>query len=379
MSRHKLLRNQDAFVGLISGTSVDGIDACVVTFDPEGHLGEVIARDTYAYPDTLKRKLVNAGQGQAEGSLELFATLDQAVGQCFAHAAESIIDKSGLTPGQIRGIGHHGQTVLHAPDMPVGNTLQIGDPNRVAHALGRPVVADFRRGDVACGGQGAPLAPGLHQALWRGGVDRVILNIGGIANITALPADPDADVLAFDTGPGNGLMDAWAQGQHGMAMDEGGRLAAQGNVDGALLAAMRSDPYFALPPPKSTGRETFSGAWMLDKLAQASGCAQANVPRTLLELTASTIADAIRTTLPGTEQVYVCGGGVHNPVLMQRLAEVLAPAQIDTTTALGVAPDIVEAVAFAWLAMRRLRDLPGNLPSVTGARRPVRLGAIYDP
>ena len=371
--------DQEAYVGLISGTSVDGVDACVATFDADGRLASILAHDTFAYPEPLQRQLVAAGQGQTEGPLELFATLDQEVGQAFAKAAAAIVEQAGLPPARIRAVGHHGQTLLHAPDLPIGNTLQIGDPNRIAQALGRPVVADFRRADTAHGGQGAPLAPGLHQALWRNGTDRIILNIGGIANVTALPADPSAKVVAFDTGPGNGLMDAWAQGQHGLAMDTGGALAAQGEVDTDFLDAMRADPYFALPPPKSTGRETFSGAWMLDKLAQTSGCSLQAVPRTLLELTATTIVDAIRQTLPGTQEVFVCGGGVHNPVLMQRLADLLAPASIDTTEALGVAPDTVEALAFAWMAMRRMRDLPGNLPSVTGASKELVLGAVYAP
>ena len=365
------------YVGLISGTSVDGVDACVASFDPAGKLCAILAHETYPYDDTLKRHLVAAGQGDAEGPLELYATLDQEVGTAFARAAVAIVDRAGLQAEQITAVGHHGQTVFHGPSMPIGNTLQIGDPNRIVHALGRPVVADFRRADLAHGGEGAPLAPGLHAALWRNKDDRVILNIGGVANITALPADPDSAVIAYDTGPGNGLMDAWVQGQHGLPMDAGGALASQGNVDHELLQAMRSDAYFAQPPPNSTGRESFSGAWLLNTLAQTQGCALEDVPRTLLELTATTIVDAIRNTLPNTQAVYVCGGGVHNPVLMQRLAELLAPATVTTTDTLGVAPDTVEAVAFAWLAMRRMRGLAGNLPSVTGAEREVQLGAIY--
>lgn len=369
--------DNEHYVGLISGTSVDGVDACIASFDQSGQLCAVLAHETYPYNDTLKRHLVAAGQGNAEGPLELYATLDQEVGNAFAQAALRIVNRAGLQADQISAIGHHGQTVFHGPTMPIGNTLQIGDPNRIVQALGRPVVADFRRADLAHGGQGAPLAPALHAALWRHDEDRVILNIGGVANITALPSNGDTAIIAYDTGPGNGLMDAWAQGQHGVPMDAGGALAAQGNIDQDLLQAMRSDAYFAQPPPKSTGRESFSGAWMLNKLAQTQGCALEDVPRTLLELTATTITDAIRDTLPNTQAVYVCGGGVHNPVLMQRLAELLAPATVSTTEALGVAPDTVEAVAFAWLAMRRMRGLPGNVPSVTGASKAVQLGAIY--
>lgn len=371
------MADAQAYVGLISGTSVDGVDACVATFDQSGRLGEVLAHDTYDYNDMLKRHLVATGQGGAEGPLELFATLDQEVGNAFADAAVAIIDKAGLHPEQITAIGHHGQTVLHAPGLPIANTLQIGDPNRIVHATGRPVVADFRRADLACNGQGAPLAPGLHCALWQSNSDRIILNIGGIANITALPARGEGEVTAFDTGPGNGLMDSWAQGQHGMAMDVGGALAAQGTVDTALLDVLRSDPYFALPPPKSTGRDTFGNGWLLDKIAHTQGCSLGDVPRTLLELTATTIVDAIHQTLPEARAIYVCGGGVHNPVLMERLQELLAPASVESTSVLGIEPDTVEAVAFAWLAMRRMQGLPGNLPSVTGAERAALLGAVY--
>lgn len=366
-----------SFVGLMSGTSADGIDACVTDFDEAGEFVRMRAYASTPYSEPLRARLTELGQANADISLQDYARLDHAVGEAFAAAAVAIIKDAELTPANIAAIGHHGQTLFHGPGDNTRNTLQIGDANLVAAATGRPVVADLRRADMAAGGQGAPLAPGLHAALWRSRTDRAVINVGGIANVTLLPADPDNPIIAFDTGPGNGLLDAWMQHEYGLPMDRGGARAAAGEVENALLERLRGDGYFDQPPPKSTGRESFSIGWLLEQLDAHATVSKSNIPATLLELTVQSIADAVKTQLPNCTEAYVCGGGAYNPVLMTRLAQALQPAELHSTQALGLAPDAVEAVAFSWLAMRRVRGLPSNLPSVTGASRPVLLGAIY--
>jgi anhydro-N-acetylmuramic acid kinase len=254
-------------------------------------------------------------------------------------------------------------------------TLQVGDPSVIAERCGIDVVADFRRGDVAAGGQGAPLLPALHAMLLAvPGRTRVVLNMGGIANITVLAAD--GRVLGFDTGPANGLMDAWCLRHRGEAFDRNGAFAAAGCVDEALLQALLADTYFALPPPKSTGREYFHLAW-LEAHPGVASLPPADVQATLLEVTACSVAAAIRAHASDAQDVLACGGGVHNPLLMHRLEALLAPRCVISTAACGIDPDYLEATAFAWLARQRLLGRPGNLPAVTGAHGPRVLGAVY--
>ena len=281
---------------------------------------------------------------------------------------------------QIAAIGSHGQTVLHQPLGAHPNTLQIGDPNRIAWRTGITVVADFRRTDMAAGGHGAPFAPALHAWRFREpGSDRAVLNIGGIGNITILPAEPGAPASGFDTGPGNTLLDQWATRQGVGSMDTGGRWAASGAVNKDLLREFLKEDYFSASPPKSTGREYFSLDWIEARLSRLDARpGAADVQATLAELTCLTISRALLEHAPRTSLVLVCGGGVHNPVLMDRLRQLLPDAAIQTTADFGIDPDAVEAVAFAWLAKRRLEGKPGNLPAVTGAKEAVLSGAIYE-
>lgn len=361
------------YLGLMSGTSVDGIDAALVSF--EAGRPYLLAARTQPWPADLQAGILAVAQGTGPIDLDAYGRLDVALGHQFADAALALLDASGTPRTSVRAIGSHGQTLRHRPGGPLPFTLQAGDPSVLAERCGIDVVADFRRADVAAGGQGAPLLPAVHAMLLaHPGHARVVLNLGGIANITALGAD--GTVIGFDTGPANGLLDAWCQHCCGLPFDRDGVFAAAGKVDATLLAVLLADPYFALPPPKSTGREHFHLHWLTaqPRLAQL---APADVQATLLELTARSIADAITRHAPDAEDALACGGGVHNPRLMQRLGELLAPRALDTTTAQGVDPDYLEAMAFAWLARQRLLGLPGNLPAVTGARGPRVLGAIY--
>lgn len=359
------------YLGLISGTSADGIDAALVRFAPQL---DVVAAQTFPYPDTLRAHVLAFARANATVTLAEFGRLDTAIGGCFADATLGLLRVAHVAADAITAIGSHGQTVCHGPTGPQPFTLQIGDPNVIAERTGIATVADFRRADVAAGGQGAPLLPALHAALLADPVTpRAILNLGGIANLTLLV--PGQPVVGFDTGPANCLMDAWSLARRGTARDEGGAWAASGHVDAALLARLLAAPYFAHPPPKSTGREVFNLDWLQPQLP--ASIADADVQATLLQLTACSIADALRANAPAIREVYACGGGVHNAALIAALRDALPGTRIATTAALGLDPDFVEAVGFAWLARARLEDLPGNLPSVTGARGPRVLGALY--
>ena len=358
------------YLGLISGTSADGIDAALVRFAPRLQL---VAAQTFAYPDALRERVLALARANVRVALADYGQLDTAIGECFADAALGLLRAAGVAPAAVAALGSHGQTVCHGPGGHHPFTLQIGDPNVIAERTGITTVADFRRADVAAGGQGAPLLPALHAAVFAdAAVPRAILNLGGIANLTLLV--PGRPVLGFDTGPANCLLDAWSQRQRGTVRDDGGTWAASGRVDDDLLQALLADPYFALPSPKSTGRECFNLDWLDARLP--SGCAPADVQATLLRLTVRSIADALARQ-PRVRELYACGGGTHNPVLMAALGAALPDVRVDTTAALGLDPDFVEAAGFAWLARARLENLPGNLPAVTGARGPRVLGALY--
>lgn len=357
------------YLGLISGTSADGIDAALVRFDPRL---EVIAARTYAYPGSLRERIVALARNAAQIALDDYGHLDAEVGACFADAASALLREADVDAGDVAAIGSHGQTVCHRPGGAHPFTLQIGDPNVIAERTGITTIADFRRADVAAGGQGAPLLPALHAALFSDArTPRAVLNLGGIANATLLR--PGKDVIGFDTGPANCLLDAWAARHLGTARDENGTWAASGEVRDNLLAAWLQEPYFAAPPPKSTGREHFNLDWL--DVRTPADIAAADVQATLLALSARSIADALRAS--GVREVYACGGGVHNTALMAALRAELPDLRFDTTSALGLDPDFVEAAGFAWLARARINGLPGNIPSVTGALGPRVLGAIY--
>ena len=363
-------------IGLISGTSTDAVDAALVDVDADRV--ELIACHSEAIPESVSVSL-RAVIDEALMDRSVFWQLDVRIGELFAQAAINLLDAAGVDKKAVRAIGSHGQTVFHAPDAQYPSTVQIGDPNVIAERTGITTVADMRRRDLAAGGQGAPLAPAFHAAVFRSNdYDRVVMNIGGIANLTLLPCDDAREVIGFDTGPGNTLMDVWAERTKGIAMDTDGVWARSGTCHRRLLERMLADPYFALAPPKSTGRELFNLDWLDAALANLDEEVSAeDVQRTLCELTVMSIVDAIAEHAPDTGDVLVCGGGVHNPLTMERLGECLGPVDVRSTQAAGFDPDWVEAAAFAWLAARTLEGLPGTIPAVTGAKRPVILGAVY--
>ncbi len=362
----------DLYIGLISGTSMDGIDAALVEFG-ESSLQILQTRD-YAYPPELRDRLINAMQQPEKCTLDDIGELDRRTGECFRDAAKALLDDAGVTASAVTAIGSHGQTLRHQPDAERPFTLQIGDPTLIATGTGITTVADFRRADLAVGGQGAPLAPIFHEWLFRkSGSGRTILNIGGIANITIL-AD-DRATTGFDTGPGNTLMDAWIRKHRNETFDRNGEWAASGLVNTELLNRLLSDSFFSATPPKSTGFEQFNLEWL--EAAGAAAIDAGDVQATLCALTAASVSNAITAFAVDTKELLVCGGGVHNAELMRRLGECMPAMDLSSTATAGLHPDWVEAAAFAWLAMRRLQDLPGNLPSVTGAQRAVTLGAIH--
>ncbi len=367
----------ELFIGALSGTSIDGIDVALVRFSPQPTL---VASHSLPYPEELRRELLGLCT-PGENEIDRLGRADALAGRCFAQAVNELLAQATLPASAIAAIGSHGQTIRHRPGQTPPFTLQIGDPNVIAALTGIPVVADFRRKDVALGGQGAPLVPAFHDAVFRKpGTDRVIVNIGGIANLTVLPGDPARPVLGFDTGPGNTLMDGWSRRHRNEPMDRDGAFAARGRVVPALLEALLSDPYFKQTPPKSTGPEYFSADWLQRHLATAGETTPADVQATLLALTARTIADPIRPAVGSRHpDVFVCGGGAHNAALMRALHAELPGCTVDRTDTLGVNTDWVEALAFAWLARQRLHERPGSLPAVTGATRPAVLGGLWLP
>ncbi len=361
------------YIGLISGTSMDGIDAALVKFGE--HELTVATTAKYDYPAELREELFVASRNPESCTVDTLGKLNTWVGECFRDASLALLEQSDFSAQQVRAIGSHGQTIRHRPDAAHRFTLQIGDPSIIATGTRVDTVADFRIADMALGGEGAPLTPAFHEWLIRNdSTNQVVLNIGGIANITVLPAG-DGSVTGFDTGPGNTLLDAWANKHKGIPFDDGGRWAAAGTVNDELLQRLLNDDWFTKAPPKSTGFEYFNLDWLV--AAGPGDCEPVDVQATLVELTAVSIAESILQTAQSVGELRVCGGGAHNPYLLQRIGAHLPNVNIATTSSAGLDPDWVEAVAFAWLAMRRIHGLPGNLPAVTGASRPAILGAVY--
>lgn len=360
------LHEAGPYLGLMSGTSLDGVDAALVVF--ESARPRLAATHFLPYPADLRAELL-ALNGPVPDELHRAALAANALAELYALACAPL-----LARGPVAAIGCHGQTLRHRPAE--GYTLQIGNPARLAERTQCTVVADFRSRDIAAGGQGAPLVPAFHaQALAASDEHRVIVNIGGIANLTDLPHD--ARVRGWDTGPGNLLLDGWIQRHRNENWDCGGAWAARGQVNATLLAALFEHEFFARPLPKSAGREEFNLAWLEQVLASRPGLAPVDVHATLAEFTASAIARDIDAHCPGAQAVYVCGGGAHNHHLLTRLQALLPGVRVASTATLGVDPDWVEAIAFAWLARQCLLGLPGNLPAVTGAAGLRVLGAIY--
>lgn len=356
------------YIGLMSGTSTDGVDG--VLADLRCLPYRILARAGAPLPEALRAELLALNVTGAD-ELARAARAANALADCYVAVVGQLLADARLPAGAVRAIGAHGQTVRHVPEE--SYTIQLNAPARLAEKTGIAVVADFRSRDIAAGGQGAPLVPAFHAACFGLGAHRAVLNLGGIANLTLL----DPLVRGFDTGPANMLLDAWAQRHLGTPYDRDGAWAAQGTCHAGLLAALGRDPWFSLPPPKSTGRDHFNLNWLQAHLQRLDDPIQAvDVQRTLLQLSVQTIRDALQNHAPGTREILVCGGGALNPLLMQALGDAL-PVPIHPTDDEGVPAMAVEALAFAWLAQAHLQGLPACLPQVTGARHATIAGCLY--
>jgi anhydro-N-acetylmuramic acid kinase len=362
------------YIGLMSGTSMDALDAVLVDFSVPPL--QILATHSRTLPDELRQQLLTLAT-PGENELERAAQADILFARFSAETVNALLATTTIPARQIQAIGSHGQTIRHGPDANPAYTVQIGDGNTLAQVTGITTIADFRRRDMVVGGQGAPLVPAFHQSLFQSSNSkRVILNIGGMSNISILSTDPEKPAGGFDTGPGNVLMDGWIQHCRNETYDHNGTWARSGILNNDLLEQLLADPYFTKAPPKSTGREHFNQDWLQAHLSN-SQIDQADVQATLCELTARSIVSAIGQHASGCRELLVCGGGAENGYLMERLTSLLPTCQVHSTANYGLDPRWVEAAAFAWLARQTLNSLPGNLPAVTGAREAVILGAIY--
>lgn len=364
-------RRTEYYIGIMSGTSTDGIDGVLADLATPGEI-RTLATVSLPMPDALRTEFL-ALNFPGHNELDRAARAAQGLAQSYAQAVAALCYDASLTPDQIRAIGAHGQTVRHVPES--GYSIQLNAPALLAEQTGIAVVADFRTRDIAAGGQGAPLVPAFHAAWFGCAIPRVILNLGGIANLTIL----GEDILGFDTGPANMLMDMWAQQHTSHPYDQNGQWAAQGQCQPALLERMLADPWFERLPPKSTGRDHFNANWLDDTLSNTPGAttlAPVDVMATLLTLTTHSIAQAVRTHAPQAREVLACGGGTLNAYLMHELARAL-PCPLATTLRDGMPVQMVEALAFAWLAHAHMHGLPATLPAVTGARHPSIAGCLY--
>ncbi|MFJ4197688.1 anhydro-N-acetylmuramic acid kinase [Pseudomonas sp. NPDC089534] len=358
------------YIGVMSGTSLDGLDIALIE---QTSAIRLIATRYLPMPESLRAELLGlCASGPDEIARSAIAQQNWVT--LAAHGINALLEQQRLKPEDVRAIGSHGQTIRHEPAR--GFTVQIGNPALLTELTGITVVSDFRSRDVAAGGQGAPLVPAFHEALFEeNDGNRAVLNVGGFSNLSLI--EPNKPVAGFDCGPGNVLMDAWIHRQRGENYDRNGAWAASGNVEPTLLKALLSDPFFATQGPKSTGREVFNLPWLERHLSRLPSLPAENVQATLLELTAHTIVESLQTAQSQTRELLVCGGGAHNATLMRRLAERLPDTTVASTATHGVAPDWVEAMAFAWLAHCCLEGIAANRPSVTGARGLRVLGAIY--
>ncbi|MAZ70237.1 anhydro-N-acetylmuramic acid kinase [Porticoccus sp.] len=371
--------DRELYIGLMSGTSADSIDAVLADLSDEQH--RLLATFSCEIAD-LKHDIHElATPGPNE--ISRMGQLDRELGIRFANAVNTLLHSESIDSSQVIAIGSHGQTIRHLPPEHGDNihpfTLQIGDPNTIAHLTGITTVADFRRRDIALGGQGAPLTPLFHRAAFeKAGIPRAIINIGGIANITLLYGDGVSTPQGYDTGPGNGLMDSWILRCLGKDYDNNGQWASQGRVIQPLLEQFFKTPYLLKKPPKSTGRELFNPDWLSQQLVSFGESTEpADLQATLLEFTAQTISASVRKSHRPIAEAYLCGGGAYNGALVSRISALLDPIQVSTTEALGILPGWVEAMAFAWLAQQTLAGKPGNEPTVTGALAATVLGAIH--
>ncbi|RON44754.1 anhydro-N-acetylmuramic acid kinase [Pseudomonas frederiksbergensis] len=358
------------YIGVMSGTSLDGLDIALIEQAPAIKL---IATHYIPMPESLRAELLGlCASGPDEIARSAIAQQNWVT--LAAQGIHTLLDQQNLKAEDIRAIGSHGQTIRHEPAR--GFTVQIGNPALLTELTGITVVGDFRSRDVAAGGQGAPLVPAFHEALFEEQPgNRAVLNIGGFSNLSLI--EPGKAVAGFDCGPGNVLLDAWIHQQRGDNFDRNGQWAASGKVEPTLLSELLSDPFFVTQGPKSTGREVFNLPWLMQHLSHLPAFAPEDIQATLLELTALTIVESLQSAQSDTRELLVCGGGAHNATLMARLASLLPNANVSSTAAYGVDPDWVEAMAFAWLAHCCLEGIPANRPSVTGARGLRVLGAIY--
>ncbi|MBU1424116.1 MAG: anhydro-N-acetylmuramic acid kinase [Gammaproteobacteria bacterium] len=362
-------RPSDLYIGIMSGTSLDGVDAALIDFSQAAP--RLAASHFQPYPAALKEALLALHQPSLD-ELHQSQLIANQLAREYARATQTLLKKAGVAAASVQAIGCHGQTVRHRPEH--GYSIQLNNAALLAELTGIHVVSDFRNRDIAAGGQGAPLVPAFHDMVSRHpNINRVILNIGGIANLTDL--SPNKPTIGFDSGPGNLLMDAWIAGHQGKPYDKDGAWAAGGKVIPALLQKLLAEPYFAAPPPKSTGRDLFNLAWLESQLH--GGETPADVQATLLALTGDSIADAVNRFCTRTREIYVCGGGAHNKALLSHLQLALPQCRIQKSEVLGIDADWMEAIAFAWLAQQAMHLRPANLPGVTGAKHPCVLGAIY--
>jgi anhydro-N-acetylmuramic acid kinase len=366
------------YVGLMSGTSVDAIDSALVRCQ-NNHVS-ILATHQHAIPTEFKKQIAAISHSGSD-EIERLGVLDRALGLLFAEATNMLLVAAKTQPAQVKAIGSHGQTIRHRPPSAVARgeasfSLQIGDPNTIAEHTGITTVADFRRRDIAAGGEGAPLAPSFHAAAFgKPGVNRAIVNIGGIANTSFLEGSELR--MGFDTGPGNTLLDHWILSHSGEPYDRDGQWSTTGQVHQVLLERLLAHSYFNKVGPRSTGKEEFNLAWLNSHLVGLDEIAAEDVQATLVELTSTSITRAIRHSPLNLSEIYICGGGCHNSHLMQCLAKQLAPATVQNTSVIGMDPDWVEAATFAWLASRTIDGLAGNSPAVTGATGERVLGGIY--
>jgi anhydro-N-acetylmuramic acid kinase len=368
--------NANLYIGIMSGTSLDGVDVVLADFaEHRVRLVQHVRRD---FAPEL-RKVLAALQAPGRDELHRAAVAAQHLARTYALAITELLHRAGVEAGQVRAAGIHGQTVRHQPE--AGYTLQLNAPATVAELTGIDVIADFRSRDLAAGGQGAPLLPAFHAAVFRAPFARAVVNVGGISNLTGLPAVADPDpVIGFDCGPGNVLLDHWIARHQGAAYDRDGLWGAGGHTHAGLLDALLLEPYFEREPPKSTGRDLFNGDWLdrrLERFDPDSTIGPQDVQATLVRLTAVSIARAQQRWWPKASELVVCGGGAFNAALMRMIAEECAPVPVSSSAALGIAPEHVEALGFAWLAREHVLGNCGNLPAVTGARGGRVLGACY--
>ncbi|MBL6985834.1 MAG: anhydro-N-acetylmuramic acid kinase [Methylobacter sp.] len=364
----------ELYIGLMSGTSLDGIDAALVEFT--GNKVKLIQFEYLPFPNEIQTAIQKLSKPDALVSLKEYGAMDTRLGHLFADLVKTLLSKTDIPASAVNAIGSHGLTIYHAPEIKFPFSLQIGDPNIIAEKTGIATVADFRRRDIAAKGQGAPLVPAFHQAVFHNPNEhRCIVNIGGIANITVLPKHQAAEIIGFDTGPGNTLMDLWIKLHQNLSYDKNGAWGQTGTIDHNLVTLLKQDAYFNTAPPKSTGKEYFSLPWVYQYFDAFSYQAE-DVQASLCFLTAITICDAIKKYAPATERILICGGGAHNGYLLELIKQHIE-CPVESTEKYGLHPDHVEAMAFAWLARQTINHLPGNLKEVTGAINSVILGGIY--